>query len=659
MRLELLSFPVALLALIPVACSSGQSGSAEPEVGEALGSASAALTTTDTYEIKGVDSGKCIDIANAGTADGTTVQLWDCNKGPGQQFKLEDMGSGYYRLRNPNSNKCLDVWNLSTSNGGVIKLYTCTGGANQSFRITEMYGQASFQNQNSGLFMEVSGLGSGNGTLIQQWNGTNNENQFFRLNKLTGSSCQIPSNFSWKSSAMMVDPVSDATHSIVSVKDPSIVYYNHKWHVYASTANTAGGWNMVYFNFGNWGDAGNAPMYYMDQTPGLGGYKCAPHVFYYSPQSKWYMVYQTQPPSYSTNTDISNPAGWTSPVGFFGSWPVNMPGLPIDYNIICDDNYCYMYFTGDNGALYRSRTTRAAFPNGMSDPDVALRIAPNDAFEASQTYKVQGMNKYVTMIEARGTVGRYFRLWQADALDGVWTPVVNSETRPFAGASNVSYPYGDWTDDVSHGELVRAGYDERMELDLCSGTMQFLYQGRDPSINTSYSQLPYRLGLLWQGASDSSIPPLSAPPSPNNAFSNGDGESGTATGWSARGATMSAVTSPKRSGAYALKSSNRTQTWQGPNQDVTSAVYAGQEYFARTYATVGSGTQNVMLTLAVNCGGTTTYSNVASATVSAGSWAALQGRVTMPTCSNLQSVNLYVEGPPAGVDLIMDDAVLQ
>lgn len=279
----------------------------------------------------------------------------------------------------------------------------------------------------------------------------------------------------------------------MSVKDPTVVYYNKKWHVYASTANTAGGWNMVYFNFGNWADAGNAAMYYMDQTAGFSGYKCAPQVFYYGPQAKWYMVFQSQPPTYSTNTDISNPGSWTTPQPFYGSWPASMPALPIDYQVICDDNNCYMFFTGDNGAMYRTRTTRAAFPSGMSEPEVALRIAPNDAYEASQVYKVKGLNKYVASIEARGSTGRYFRLWQADALDGAWTPVVNSESRPFAGASNVTYPGGDWTDDVSHGELVRSGYDERMELDLCSGNMQFLYQGRDPSINTSYSQLPYRL----------------------------------------------------------------------------------------------------------------------------------------------------------------------
>jgi hypothetical protein len=501
MRLFTLSSTVTLLALLPVACFNGEIDGSESETGESLGSVSSALNTTDTYEIQGVDSGKCLDVAGAGTVDGTDVQLWDCHKGGAQQFKLEDQGSGYFRLRNTNSDKCLEISGSSTVNGGQIKIWTCGTGANQKFRVTEAYGQAVLQNQNSNLFVEADAWGSANGTNIQQWSATGGANQQWRLNKLTGGSCTIPTSFSWTSSAMMVDPISNASHNLVSVKDPTIVYSNRKWHVYATVANTATNWHMVYFNFSNWADAANAPQYYMDQTANFGGYKCAPHVFFYTPQNKWYMVFQSQPPTYSTTTDIANPGSWTAPQPFYGTWPAGMPSLPIDYQIICDDNNCFNFFTGDNGKLYRAQTTRAAFPGGMSAPVVAISLATNDLFEASQVYKVKGMNKYIASIEAIGSGGRYFKLWEATALDGAWTPVASSESQPFAGAANVSYPNGDWTNDVSHGELLRSGNNERMEVDLCSGNMQFLYQGRDPNINVEYSQLPYRLGLLSQGQS--------------------------------------------------------------------------------------------------------------------------------------------------------------
>ena len=44
--------------------------------------------------------------------------------------------------------------------------------------------------------------------------------------------------FKWKSSGVVIKPVSDDVHQLVSVKDPTVVYYGDKWHVYATTANT-------------------------------------------------------------------------------------------------------------------------------------------------------------------------------------------------------------------------------------------------------------------------------------------------------------------------------------------------------------------------------------------------------------------------------------
>jgi len=51
-----------------------------------------------------------------------------------------------------------------------------------------------------------------------------------------------------------------------------------------------------------------------------------------------------------------------------------------------------------------------------------------------------------------------------------------------------------WTRDISHGELIRDGYDEKMIIDI--NNLQMLYQGRDPASGGNYSLLPYRLGLL-------------------------------------------------------------------------------------------------------------------------------------------------------------------
>jgi hypothetical protein len=49
----------------------------------------------------------------------------------------------------------------------------------------------------------------------------------------------LPPNFQWSSSGVLISPKPDATHHIVSIKDPSVVRYNNRWIVYATTANTA------------------------------------------------------------------------------------------------------------------------------------------------------------------------------------------------------------------------------------------------------------------------------------------------------------------------------------------------------------------------------------------------------------------------------------
>jgi hypothetical protein len=176
----------------------------------------------------------------------------------------------------------------------------------------------------------------------------------------------------WKSTDILIKPVSDETHNLVSVKDPTVVRYNDKWHIYATTANTRGNWSMVYLSFSDWAEAANAKPYYIDNNPNLRGYHCAPQVFYFTPHKKWYLIYQSQPPQYSTADDLSKPETWTKPENFFETKPASAPQLWIDYWVICDDMHAYLFFTGDNGRVYRSRTGIEDFPEGMSDPEVVI-----------------------------------------------------------------------------------------------------------------------------------------------------------------------------------------------------------------------------------------------------------------------------------------------
>jgi len=304
--------------------------------------------------------------------------------------------------------------------------------------------------------------------------------------------------FQWKSTGVLIPPISDETHRLVSVKDPSAVFYNGRWHLYATTANERGHWSMMCLGFKDWAEAARAKPYYLDQNPNLRGYHCAPQVFYFRRHKLWYLIYQSQHPQYSTTDDISRPETWSRPESFFAAKPPGAPPLWIDYWVICDETHAYLFFTGDDGNLYRSRTKIRDFPKGMSDPAIAIRETRDVLFEGSMTFRIKGTRTYLTLVEALGP-DRYYRAFTADRLDGPWTPMPEADTyrKPFAGFHNVTFEDGvaPWTRDISHGELIRDGYDETMTIDPVH--LQLLYQGRDPKVRTNdYALLPYQLGLL-------------------------------------------------------------------------------------------------------------------------------------------------------------------
>ncbi len=300
----------------------------------------------------------------------------------------------------------------------------------------------------------------------------------------SAQTCDLPTTFSWTSTDPLMTPHNP---DWASVKDPTIVQYNNQYHVFTTVFDTArNSWGGIYMTFSDWAEADSAEQVYLSETPT--GDMVAPQVFYFEPHNQWYLIAQWGA-KYSTNSDISNPSGWSSPKSLLSGGLNN----GIDYWVICDDDYCYLFFSGDDGNLYRSKVAIDNFPNFsgyeivMSDPEVGK------LFEASNVYKVDGTDKYLLLVEAYDP--RYFRSWTATSLDGPWTPLADTQSSPFAGEANVTFTGSKWTRDISHGEMIRSGYNQKMTINACN--MQYLYQGRDPDSGVpEYNQLPYRLGLI-------------------------------------------------------------------------------------------------------------------------------------------------------------------
>ncbi|MGW4641721.1 RICIN domain-containing protein, partial [Sphaerisporangium sp. NPDC004334] len=117
--------------------------------------------------IRGVGSGRCLDVPNASTTDGTQVQLWDCNGQTNQ--KWSSTSASEIRVY---GNKCLDAG--GSGNGAKIQIYSCHGGDNQKWRVNS---DGSITGVQSGLCVDAVGAATGNGTKIQLYSCNGGGNQ--------------------------------------------------------------------------------------------------------------------------------------------------------------------------------------------------------------------------------------------------------------------------------------------------------------------------------------------------------------------------------------------------------------------------------------------------------------------------------------------------
>ncbi len=112
--------------------------------------------------LRGVASGRCVDVPGFSTSNGTALDLWDCNGGGNQSWNwTADKQLTVY------ADKCMTIGGDGSSAGSPVIITDCTGAPNQAW---ELHGDLSITSVgHPELCLDAAGAGTGNGTPVDVW----------------------------------------------------------------------------------------------------------------------------------------------------------------------------------------------------------------------------------------------------------------------------------------------------------------------------------------------------------------------------------------------------------------------------------------------------------------------------------------------------------
>lgn len=295
--------------------------------------------------------------------------------------------------------------------------------------------------------------------------------------------------YNWHLGDAILKPGPKGSFDEIAVKDPSIVFFEGKWHVFY-TARSKAVYTTGYVSAKELTDLQSSPRYELAKIRGKGRYGCAPQVFYYEPQRKWYLIFQNRDsnyqPAYSTTTVISQPESWSEPKPLLRK---TTPKKWIDFWVICDSTKAFLFYTQEHRGVIVRSTSLDRFPSDWSQG----RVVVMGVHEAVHVYKVNGRDEFHMFYELNDRGIRSLGLASSKHIAGPWNKVADK----YATADQLHYASkaSAWTEMISHGELLRDGYDQRMEYS--PRNCRWIIQGiLKKHLKEGYDSLPWQLGIM-------------------------------------------------------------------------------------------------------------------------------------------------------------------
>ncbi|MFC7384873.1 arabinofuranosidase catalytic domain-containing protein [Sphaerisporangium rhizosphaerae] len=124
-------------------------------------------------QIVGGQSGRCVDVPNSSTTNGTQVQIWDCGSGTNQRWTST---SG--KQLQVYGNKCLDANGQGTANGTQVIIWDCNNQTNQQWNVNS---NGTITGVQSGLCLDANAAATANGTKLILWACNGGSNQQWSL----------------------------------------------------------------------------------------------------------------------------------------------------------------------------------------------------------------------------------------------------------------------------------------------------------------------------------------------------------------------------------------------------------------------------------------------------------------------------------------------